>query len=135
MNDPSVDVPKLRITQRLRLDQSKLEEVGRRVSTAGSGGHCILLAMPAPVSPANDEPNSQQRPLRNLVTYLKQKEAAGVIALPLNPKVKDKDNVGVLHAFPPCQFGQDYLVQRASKLGSEPSKEDHLVIVVVRGAP
>ncbi len=37
---------------------------------------------------------------RNLVSYLKQKEAAGVITLS-NPQT---DQTGVLYAFPPCPF-------------------------------
>lgn len=130
----STEMPVLKITQRLRLDLPKLEEVGKRVSTSGTNGHAILLAMPG--SPdAVEESNSsvQQRPLRNLISYLKQKEAAGVISLPPNPG-KDKDNIGVLHAFPPCTFGNEYLIKRAPKLTCDLSKDDHLVIIVVRGA-
>ena len=41
--------------------------------------------------------------IRNLVSYLKQKEAAGVITLQ-NPH---GDHTGVLYAFPPCQFRLD----------------------------
>jgi hypothetical protein len=37
---------------------------------------------------------------RNLVSYLKQKEAAGVITLS-NPQT---EQTGVLYAFPPCPF-------------------------------
>ena len=135
MRDPKTDMPYLRITQRLRLDVPKLEEVGRRISSSGSGSHSILLAMPGNIQ-NNDDPVSktQQRPLRNLVTYLKQKEAAGVISLPPCAPSKDADNVGVLHAFPPCQFGCEYLLNRAPKLDTETSKDDYLVIVVVRGA-
>ena len=40
------------------------------------------------------------RYFRNLVSYLKQKEAAGVITLK-NPHL---DQTGVLYSFPPCEF-------------------------------
>ncbi|XP_013401121.1 putative RNA-binding protein 15B [Lingula anatina] len=127
----SSDANMLRITQRLRLDQTKLEEVGKRVSGAGSSGYCIFLAVPTSNLMIKD-PSIQQRPLRNLVTYLQQKEAAGVVALPPSSQPTEKE-AGVLHAFPPCDFGHQYLRKRAPKLGSKPLNEDHLVIVVVKG--
>ncbi|CAL1531711.1 unnamed protein product [Lymnaea stagnalis] len=135
MRDPtSTESPVLKITQRLRLDQPKLDDVGRRIQAAGPRGHCILLAMPS--SLANYEDNAasiQQRPLKNLVTYLKQKEAAGVISLPPIP-ISGRKDVGVLHAFPPCDFGFNFLRIRAPKLSPETTKEDYLVVVVVNGA-
>ena len=130
----------LRITQRLRLDQPKLEEVSRRMSTAGASGHCLLLAMPGGQTQLTEDLDGeeplQQRPLRNLMQYLKQKQAAGVVnlpAAPANPAVS-RDDVGVLHAFPPCQFSHEHLMRIAPHLSTEPSREDHLVIIVVRGS-
>lgn len=133
MKDNSTNTTMLRITQRLRLDQPKLEEVSRRLVTSGSSSYAIFLAMPT-TNLAIEDPNIQQRPLKNLVTYLKQKEAAGVISLPPGTP-KDKDDIGILHAFPPCEFGQGYLRGRAPDMPDEPATDDHLVIVVVRGAP
>ena len=130
----------LRITQRLRLDQPKLEEVTRRINTAGASGHCLLLALPGVQTPLPEDVNSeealQHRPLRNLMTYLKQKQAAAVVNLPVIPgnPATTKDDVGVLHAFPPCQFSHEHLVRIAPHLSPEPSKEDHLVILVIRGS-
>ncbi|KAJ1524266.1 hypothetical protein ONE63_010780 [Megalurothrips usitatus] len=77
----------------------------------------------------NDDASVQTRPLRNLVSYLKQKEAAGVISL-LN---KDTEATGVLYAFPPCPFSTELLKRTAPNLTEDSLKEDHLVIVVVRG--
>lgn len=126
--------PHLRITQRLRLDLPKLEDVSRRISASAS--HAIFLGLPASnstgnaASPVPDESSGvQNRPLRNLVTYLKQKEAAGVISL----ANKTADVTGVLYAFPPCQFAADLLRRAAPTLTDETLKEDHLVIVVVKG--
>lgn len=137
---PSSPNSLLRITQRLRLDQPKLEEVSRRMSTAGASGHCLLLAMPGGQTQLTEEMDGeeplQQRPLRNLMHYLKQKQAAGVVNLPATPSnpAVARDDVGVLHAFPPCQFSHEHLMRIAPHLSSEPSKEDHLVIIVVRGS-
>lgn len=135
MRDPtSTESPVLKITQRLRLDQPKLDDVGRRIQAAGPRGHCILLAMPSSLNNYEDNASSiQPRPLKNLVTYLKQKEAAGVISLPPMP-IPGKKDVGVLHAFPPCDFGYNFLKNRAPKLSPESTKEDYLVVVVVNGA-
>lgn len=135
MRDPtSTETPALTIKQRLRLDPSKTDDVQKRVIQAGPRNHCVLIAFPSTLDNYDDPGrNIQQRPLKNLVSYLKQKEAAGVISLPPYP-TKDKDNVGLLHAFPPCQFGYEYLVQRAPKLPADCMLDDYIVVVVVRGA-
>ncbi|XP_077190275.1 RNA-binding protein 15 [Paroedura picta] len=130
-------VAQLKITQRLRLDQPKLDEVTRRIKVAGPNGYAILLAVPGTTenraSSGAGEANttSTQRPLRNLVSYLKQKQAAGVISLPVGGN-KDKENSGVLHAFPPCDFSQQFLDSTAKALAK--SDDDYLVMIIVRGA-
>lgn len=125
-------VSELKITQRLRLDQPKLDEVSRRIKVAGSGGYAILLAVPGSTEDSSsDSSASTQRPLRNLVSYLNQKQAAGVISLPVGGS-RDKDSTGVLHAFPPCDFSQQFLDSSAKALAK--SEEDYLVMIVVRGA-
>ncbi|KAJ8260273.1 hypothetical protein GJAV_G00179060 [Gymnothorax javanicus] len=126
-------VTQLKITQRLRLDQPKLDEVTRRIKVAGPSGYSILLAVPGSEggSPASDQASSTQRPLKNLVSYLKQKQAAGVISLPVGGS-RDKDHAGVLHAFPPCDFSQQFLDSSAKALAK--SEEDYLVMIIVRGA-
>lgn len=118
----------LRITQRLRLDQPKLDDVQKRINSSTS--HAIFLGMPGSTSGVvSDDSSVQTRPLRNLVSYLKQKEAAGVISL-LN---KDTEATGVLYSFPPCDFSTELLKRTCHNLTEEGLKEDHLVIVVVRG--
>lgn len=118
-------VSQLKITQRLRLDQPKLDEVSRRIKAAGPGGYAIILAMPGKTDGAAEASSSSERPLKNLVSYLKQKEAAGIISLPVGGGC-DKDNAGVLHAFPPCEFSQQF-VDAAAK-----SEEDCMVMVIIR---
>ncbi|KAI7797829.1 RNA-binding protein 15 [Triplophysa rosa] len=126
-------VTQLRITQRLRLDQPKIDEVSRRIKVAGPGGYAVLLAVPgsSEETSSSDPAASTQRPLRNLVSYLKQKQAAGVISLPVGGS-RDKDNSGVLHAFPPCDFSQQFLDSSAKALAK--TEEDFLVMIIVRGA-
>lgn len=123
-------VSQLKIAQRLRLDQPKLDEVSRRIKAAGSGGHAILLAVPGKTEEPVDS-NSAERPLKNLVSYLKQKEAAGIISLPVGGG-RDKDNAGVLHAFPPCEFSQQFVDTAAKAFAT--SEEDCMVMVVIKGA-
>lgn len=118
----------LRITQRLRLDQPKLDDVQKRIATSSS--HAIFLGVAgSTASITNEDSSIQTRPMRNLVSYLKQKEAAGVISL-LN---KETEATGVLYSFPPCEFSTDLLKRTCHNLTEESLKEDHLLIVVVRG--
>ncbi|XP_030076410.1 RNA-binding protein 15 [Microcaecilia unicolor] len=121
-------VAQLKITQRLRLDQPKLDEVTRRIKVAGPNGYAVLLAVPGASASAGEQVTSTQRPLRNLVSYLKQKQAAGVISLPVGGN-KDKENTGVLHAFPPCDFSQQFLDSTAKALAK--SEDDYLVMIII----
>uniref|UniRef100_A0A8B9R0U0 RNA-binding protein 15 n=1 Tax=Anas platyrhynchos TaxID=8839 RepID=A0A8B9R0U0_ANAPL len=128
-------IAQLKITQRLRLDQPKLDEVNRRIKVAGPNGYAILLAVPgtsdnrSATGASEAATTSTQRPLRNLVSYLKQKQAAGVISLPVGGN-KDKENSGVLHAFPPCDFSQQFLDSTAKALAK--SEDDYLVMIIVQ---
>ncbi len=150
--DGKEDTSSLRITQRLRLEPPRLDEVNKRMASAGPSGHCILIALPGPTPSQSSSPdhhgngldapifpNMQLRPLRSLVSYLKQKEAAGIVALNTGGDVGDiseianKDNIGVLHAFPPCEFSHGQLLKVAPNLGPEPAKEDHIVVLLVKG--
>ncbi|XP_059800537.1 putative RNA-binding protein 15B [Hypanus sabinus] len=128
-------VSQLKIAQRLRLDQPKLDEVTRRIKQGSPDGYAVLLAVQAPQGAEGGngavavEPGLQQRLLRNLVSYLKQKQAAGVISLPIGG-VKDKDNTGMLYAFPPCVFSQQFLQTAMRTLGKV--EEEHLIVVILR---
>jgi len=121
------DRPHLRISQRLRLDPARLEEVSQRMASGGNAQ--VFLGLPGKAGQEQggaEQAEVQSRPLRNLVTYLKQKEAAGVISLPAGL---------VLYAFPPCQFSTGLLRRVAANLSDQANKEDHLVVVVVRQTP
>lgn len=126
-------VSQLKISQRLRLDQPKLDEVSRRIKAAGSNGCSILLAVPGKSEDGGvqDASNSTERPLKNLVSYLKQKEAAGIISLPVGGS-RDKDHGGVLHVFPPCEFSQQFLDASAKAFAK--SEDEYMLMVIIKGA-
>ncbi|XP_056154237.1 RNA-binding protein 15-like [Lampris incognitus] len=125
-------VSQLKITQRLRLDQPKLGEVSRRIKAAGPSGYAVLLAVPGKYEDGlQDAVSSTERPLKNLISYLKQKEAAGVISLPAKGS-RDKEQTGVLHAFPPCDFSKQFLDDAAKAFVK--SEGDYMVMVIIRGA-
>ena len=88
----------------------------------------MLLALPDPSVTIEDAGINAKRPLRNLMSYLKQKEAAGVIQSTGTSGAAP----AVLHAFPACDFSQGILKKVAPGLGSELPKDDHLVIVLMR---
>ncbi|KAM9800483.1 RNA-binding protein 15-like [Syngnathus typhle] len=123
----------LKISQRLRMDQPKLEEVSRRIKAAGPSGYSVLLAMPGKSDDdaAADSKDSTERPLKNLVSYLKQKEAAGIVSLPVGG-ARNKEHSGVLHAFPPCEFSMQFMDESAKALAK--SDHDYMVMVIIRGA-
>nr|XP_019964747.1 PREDICTED: putative RNA-binding protein 15B [Paralichthys olivaceus]XP_019964748.1 PREDICTED: putative RNA-binding protein 15B [Paralichthys olivaceus]XP_019964749.1 PREDICTED: putative RNA-binding protein 15B [Paralichthys olivaceus] len=123
-NQPS----QLKIAQRLRMDQTRLDEVSRRIKLGRPDGFAILLALQGPVdrqAPA-PEPGLQVRLLRHLVTYLRNKEAAGVVSL---PAAKEGGSGAMLYAFPPGEFSQQYLQAAKRTVGN--LDEEHMVIVIV----
>eukprot|EP00118_Oscarella_pearsei_P024969 m.307226 g.307226 ORF g.307226 m.307226 type:complete len:789 (+) comp42036_c0_seq1:223-2589(+) len=128
------------VQQRLRLEQSKLEEVNRKVNTAGPSGHCMLLALPGPpqrghsstASVTEDTEASKALPLKNLIIYLKNREAAGVVMVSGPAQNDGKQMNGIMYIFPPCIFSQQHLCRVASSLPSEPAKEEHLLVIIVK---
>ena len=115
----------IRVTQRLKLEKTKLDQLNQKLAAAGVSGHCILVAM---TSSQNTElpDDIQHRPLKHLLQYFIQKQAAGISTLEAN------DLQGVLHTFPPCDFAQAKLLKAAPTLNPEPSKEDYLVMILVK---
>ncbi|KAM6981124.1 putative RNA-binding protein 15B [Aplochiton taeniatus] len=111
----------LKIAQRLRMDQSRLDEVTRRVKQGRPDGYAVLLALQGPVDrqAPTPEPGLQVRLLRHLVTYLRNKEAAGVVSLP----------GAMLYAFPPGDYAQQYLQSAKRTVGN--LDEEHLLVVIV----
>ena len=116
----------LKITGMLRFDQANL--VSKAISSSTS--HAIFLALPSKRRqvPITDGAETQCRTLRNLVSSLIKKEAAGVIRL----QNKETEQRGALYVFPPCAFSLDLLRRVAGDLSADGSQDDHLVVVVLR---
>lgn len=128
MRDGPQQPSQLKIAQRLRMDQTRLDEVSRRIKLGKPDNFAILLAVQGAVErqAATPEPGLQVRLLRHLVTYLRNKEAAGVVSL---PAAKEGGPGAMLYAFPPGEFSQQYL--QAAKRTVGHLEEEHMVIVIV----
>ncbi len=111
------------------MDQNKLEDVTKRMNNASS--HAVFLGVPASTTIEHSSPDVQSRPLRNLISYLKQKEAAGVISMNYKDDQGDTQQ-GVLYCFPPCEYASDILHRHACDLVEE-TKDDYLMVLVVCG--
>lgn len=81
---------------------------------------------------AGESSITQPRPLKNLISYLEQKDAAGVISLnALN--CEQTDGSKLLYAFPPGDFALNLLKRKAPHLTPEVLKEEFLLGVIVGG--
>jgi len=122
-------ISNLKLTQRLRMDPPKLDEVKRRIQLSGNEWS-VLLALPGATNAETLVGSMQDRPIKNLVTYLRQKEAAGVLSLP--PNSAHGQETGLLHTFAPSEFGHKYLLQKAPNLELDLQAEDYVIIILVR---
>ncbi|XP_015260839.1 PREDICTED: putative RNA-binding protein 15B [Cyprinodon variegatus] len=106
----------------------RLDEVMRRIKLGRPDGFAILLALQGPVDrqPPGLKPGLQVRLLQHLVTYLRNKEAAGVVSL---PAAKESGPGAMLYAFPSGEFSQQFLQAAKRTVGS--LDEEHMVIVIV----
>ena len=127
------DCPVLKIAQRLRLDQpEKLNDLSGRLKKAGRATCSVLLATSTPAQVDDDANVVQQYPLSSLVSYLLQKQVAAVVSLP--PGSTDaRKTVGVLHAFPPCQFATEFLNREAPGLPTNCPTEEELLVILCEG--
>jgi len=134
LKDADSGATNLKITQRLRLDQNKLDDVTKRMGNSSS--HAVFLGMSTNTQITHESPDVQSRPLRNLISYLKQKEAAGVISMTYKEDEGGDAAAqqGVLYCFPPCSYSLDILRREAPNVVDESAKDDHLLVVVVCGS-
>jgi hypothetical protein len=144
----------LHINQRLRLDSSKLEDIERRLYEANftnssstvkpkseNSQFSVFLSLPvdsnAPLPTKEIPPliQNQQRSLNNLIYYLDQKSAAGVIPMP-----DDEKPIGTVHVFTPsANFSARILKQilpnlKLIKSGptDDASQSDFLIVVILK---
>lgn len=141
--------PPLRIVQRMRLEQTQLEGVARKmqvcVAILGAwivhietnlnftlvvlqtvNEHCMLLALPC----GRDHMDVLQQSTNlqtGFITYLQQKQAAGIINIP----APGTDQAAyVVHIFPSCEFANENLARIAPDLLHRVADIAHLVIVI-----
>lgn len=113
----------LKIMQRMRLEDSQLEGVARKMETAGE--HCMLLALPN--GSEHEEIELQSRNLRHsFITYLQLKAAAGIV----NVSNEDNQPAYIVHVFPSCDFANVNLARIAPNLLHRVADIEHLVIVI-----
>lgn len=92
---------------------------------------------------ATGEHEVVQRPFKNLVNYLKQKQAAGVIPLSSYSLTSastasttsadaGREMRGSLYAFPPCLFATELIQKVAPNFEDFDHKNEYLLVVVIR---
>ncbi|EDW45358.1 GM16722, partial [Drosophila sechellia] len=118
------NTPLLRIAQRMRLEQTQLEGVAKKMQVDKE--HCMLLALPC----GRDHADVLQHS-RNLqtgfITYLQQKMAAGIVNIPIPGS---EQAAYVVHIFPSCDFANENLERAAPDLKNRVAELAHLLIVI-----
>ncbi|XP_034950926.1 protein split ends isoform X2 [Chelonus insularis] len=116
--------PPLRIAQRMRLEQTQVDGVARKMQTDNE--HCMLLALPC----GRDHMDVLQQS-KNLqtgfITYLQQKQAAGIVNI---AAPGSQQPAYVVHIFPSCDFANESLARIAPDLLHRVAEIAHLVIVI-----
>jgi len=113
----------LKIMQRMRLEDSQLEGVARKMESKNE--HCMLLALPN--GSEQEEIELQSRNLRHsFITYLQLKAAAGIV----NVSNEDNQPAYIVHVFPSCDFANENLARIAPNLLHRVAEIEHLVIVI-----
>jgi len=114
----------IRISQRMRLEQTQLEGVARKMQIKNE--HCMLLALPH--GRDSYDMLQQQTNLRNgFITYLGLKQAAGIVNVPAPGSHLP---AFVVHIFPPCDFSNENLARIAPDLLHRVADLSYLVIVI-----
>ncbi|XP_065564820.1 protein split ends-like isoform X3 [Artemia franciscana] len=114
----------LRISQRMRLEQTQLEGVARKMQMEAE--HCILLALPC----GRDHMDvlQQSNNLKSgFITYLQCKQAAGIVNI-AGPG--SQQAAFVVHVFPSCEFGNENLSRIAPDLLHRISELAHLLVII-----
>ena len=129
--------------QRLSMTEDRLTEIRKRLKTTKQK-YCLIVAVPGVPENLNPTGNPsftlpQHKPLRGLVKYFKDKDAAGIVSLPLHDTLKEDDAAdekkiaGVLHAFPPGSFATEQLLKIGPSLQPQFFADDYMVILLVKG--
>ena len=121
IHDPRMQLPTLKIGQRMRLEESQLSGVSRKMLQ--SQEHCVLLALPC--GKDNLDVEAQSRQLRShFITYLQLKSAAGIV------NVEENGFQYVVHVFPSCDFANETMSGIAPDLLARVAEIEHMVIII-----
>lgn len=147
--------PPLRIAQRMRLEQTQLEGVARKMQVSKvlmdsvkknknrqvshfnrsnrvlhafqtDNEHCMLLALPC----GHDHLDVLQQSTNlqtGFITYMQQKQAAGIVNI---PAPGSEQAAYVVHIFPSCDFANENLARIAPDLLHRVADIAHLLIVI-----
>ncbi|XP_055614579.1 protein split ends-like [Uranotaenia lowii] len=116
--------PPLRIAQRMRLEPAQIDGVARKMQMDQE--HCMLLALPCGRD-RMDVLQQQNNLQTGFITYLQQKQAAGIvnIAAPGSSQA-----AYVVHIFPSCEFANENLARIAPDLMRRVANIQYLLIVI-----
>ncbi|KAB0802253.1 hypothetical protein PPYR_04439 [Photinus pyralis] len=117
--------PPLRIFQRMRLEPPQVEGVARKMQMENE--HCMLLALPC----GHDHMDVLKQSTNlstGFITYLQQKQAAGIINVAAPGTTQPP--AYVVHIFPSCDFVNENLRRIAPNLLERVSDIAHLLIVI-----
>ncbi|XP_075238533.1 spen family transcriptional repressor split ends isoform X2 [Lycorma delicatula] len=116
--------PPLRIAQRMRLEQTQVEGVARKMQMDNE--HCMLLALPCGRDHMDvlQQSNNLQS---GFITYLQQKQAAGIVNI---AAPGSQQAAYVVHIFPSCDFANESLARIAPDLLHRVADIAHLLIVI-----
>jgi hypothetical protein len=137
VRDAEGAVRPLTVSQRLKLDQPKKEDIPKWKSSAD---YCFMLAVPwgadadevKKLSLPPDESGGvmQPRSLKLLVKYFKDKDAAGVVYL-ASAKPVSSEPQGMLYAFPACEFSSPLLDALSRKVELLRTCSDEVLLLVL----
>ncbi|GLG98146.1 Uncharacterized protein GBIM_04752 [Gryllus bimaculatus] len=116
--------PPLRIAQRMRLEQTQVEGVARKMQMDNE--HCMLLALPCGRDHMDvlQQSNNLQT---GFITYLQQKQAAGIVNI---AAPGSQQAAYVVHIFPSCDFANENLARIAPDLLHRVADLAHLLIII-----
>uniref|UniRef100_A0A182T4Q2 SPOC domain-containing protein n=1 Tax=Anopheles maculatus TaxID=74869 RepID=A0A182T4Q2_9DIPT len=116
--------PPLRIAQRMRLEPAQIDGVARKMQMVNE--HCMLLALPCGRD-RMDVLQQQNNLQTGFITYLQQKQAAGIVNIAAPGSAQA---AYVVHIFPSCEFANENLARIAPDLMHRVANIQYLLIVI-----
>ena len=119
------------VSQRMRLENEQLVEWTKRVqkATKDNVSAMLLATPPPPESPSVPGDEARTTFQQNLVKYLTERNAAGVVQLDLG--AGRGDGVLMMYLFPPGELAEAYLKNAAMELDMS-AEENYLLVVLIQ---